>query len=127
MRESLNKLRSIAISDNSSSFYQKLHDSDWLYHVSLVLRSAERAVHLIHNRKSNVLVHCSDGWDRTPQITALTMILLDGYYRTYKGFQVLIEQEWLSFGHKFAQRCGHIAGLFLWYFPNIRRFCRFES
>lgn len=29
-----------------------------------------------------VLVHCSDGWDRTPQIVALAQILLDPYYRT---------------------------------------------
>ena len=30
----------------------------------------------------SVLVHCTDGWDRTPQITSLAQILLDPYYRT---------------------------------------------
>lgn len=31
-----------------------------------------------------VLVHCSDGWDRTPQIISLAQLILDPYYRTFK-------------------------------------------
>lgn len=36
------------------------------------------------------------------QLTSLSMIMLDKYYRTIKGFEVLIEKEWLSFGHRFG-------------------------
>jgi hypothetical protein len=54
-----------------------------------------------------VVVHCSDGWDRTSQIVALAQIMLDPYYRTIEGFIVLIEKDWLSFGHQFALRSGH--------------------
>ena len=35
-----------------------------------------------------MVVHCSDGWDRTAQLTAIAMLLLDPYYRTLSGFQV---------------------------------------
>ena len=31
-----------------------------------------------------VLVHCSDGWDRTPQIVSLAQIMIDPFYRTVK-------------------------------------------
>jgi len=51
---------------------------------------------------SSVVVHCSDGWDRTAQLTSLSMLMLDSYYRTLRGFQVLLEKEWIGFGHKFA-------------------------
>ncbi|CAD5115634.1 DgyrCDS4591 [Dimorphilus gyrociliatus] len=106
MRESLRKLKEACSSDNPTNFMSEVENSKWLEHIKRILRAANTVVDRINN-KSSVLVHCSDGWDRTSQITSLAMLLLDSYYRTMTGFAILIEKEWKSFGHKFGQRCGY--------------------
>ena len=87
--------------------------ADWFRHISSILHGSCRVVDTLCGSStaepSPVLVHCSDGWDRTSQLTSTAMLCLDPYYRTLEGFEVLIEKEWLSFGHKFAQRLGHRA------------------
>lgn len=108
MRESLRKLKEIcypAIEDQH--WYSNLESTHWLEHIRAILAGALRISDKIENGKTSVVVHCSDGWDRTAQLTSLSMIMLDSYYRTLKGFEVLVEKEWISFGHKFAQRIGH--------------------
>lgn len=83
-----------------------LERSQWLYHVQLLLSCAQTVISQVHFKCSHVVIHCSDGWDRTPQITSLSMLCMDSYYRTLEGFAALIEKEWMSFGHKFLTRHG---------------------
>lgn len=40
-------------------------------------------------------------------MVALTEIMLDPYLRTRRGLAIVIQKEWISFGHKFAVRIGH--------------------
>ena len=49
-----------------------------------------KVAEVIERQRSSVLVHCTDGWDRTAQLTALAMLMLDPFYRTIQGFQVRI-------------------------------------
>ncbi|CUF93018.1 myotubularin domain-containing protein, putative [Bodo saltans] len=51
-----------------------------------------------------VLLHCTDGWDRTSQVSALSQLLLDPHYRTVSGFVDLIEKDFVAFGHPFRRR-----------------------
>ncbi|KAK2910822.1 hypothetical protein Q8A67_002955 [Cirrhinus molitorella] len=84
-----------------------LEGTKWLQHLSLLLKASLLVVNAVDGDRRPVLVHCSDGWDRTPQIVALSKLMLDPFYRTIQGFQVLVETEWLDYGHKFGDRCGH--------------------
>lgn len=90
---------------------QAVDKSGWLR----ILRRITEAAYFIASRLMtdddeeygySFLVHCSDGWDRTAQVCSLAQLLIDPYYRTYEGFQALVEKDWLHFGHKFGSRCG---------------------
>ncbi|XP_017769087.1 PREDICTED: myotubularin-related protein 2 isoform X2 [Nicrophorus vespilloides] len=108
MRESLRKVKELCFPTiEETRWMSGVESTYWLKHIKCILAGAVRIVDKVENHKNSVLVHCSDGWDRTAQLTALAMLMLDPYYRTIKGFEVLIEKEWISFGHKFQQRIGH--------------------
>ncbi|XP_060090776.1 myotubularin-related protein 6 [Heteronotia binoei] len=112
MRSSLQKLlevcgtRGLSVND----FLSGLESSGWLRHIKAVLEAAIFLAKAIAFEGASVLVHCSDGWDRTSQVCSLGSLLLDPFYRTVKGFMVLIEKDWIAFGHKFSDRCGQLDG-----------------
>ncbi|XP_024939263.1 myotubularin-related protein 3 isoform X3 [Cephus cinctus] len=111
IRKSFHAVRQLCASDaDQPNWLSLLEGTRWLQHMSGLLRAAVTVASAIERDGRPVLVHCSDGWDRTPQIVALAQLLLDPYYRTMEGFQVLCEREWLDFGHKFADRCGQTVG-----------------
>lgn len=112
MRDSLAKVvESLRNSDLSPMAPNQdlLHRSQWLKHLSVVLEGAVLIARHVHYQFSHVVIHCSDGWDRTSQLSSLAQLFLDPYYRTIEGFMVLIEKDWLSFGHRFAERSGFLS------------------
>ena len=109
-------------------FWWKVDATGWLGHISAILKGSNRVVELVTREQVGVLIHCSDGWDRTAQLCSLAQMCIDPYYRTIQGLQVrhlysysvlclghyallhpqaLIEKDWLGFGHKFKDRCAH--------------------
>ncbi|KAG5844380.1 hypothetical protein ANANG_G00161920 [Anguilla anguilla] len=108
IRNSFQSLRAVCSQiPDPGNWLSALESTRWLQHLSVMLKAATLVCSAVEREGRPVLVHCSDGWDRTPQIVALAKILLDPYYRTMEGFQVLVETEWLDYGHKFGDRCGH--------------------
>lgn len=82
---------------------------NWIKIIRLILLSTDKLAKSMIFNHSNILVHCSDGWDRTSQICSLVQICLDPFYRTYEGFMILIEKDWVSVGHRFQERSGHLS------------------
>ena len=80
-------------------------DSKWYDQIKLLLVGGSVIADSLINER-NVLVHCGDGWDRTSQLCALAMLIIDPYFRTLEGFAVLIEKEFISFGDPFHLRLG---------------------
>ncbi|RYO76695.1 hypothetical protein DL766_000719 [Monosporascus sp. MC13-8B] len=109
MRESLNVVIE-ALKDGDISRLppnrELLTKSGWLKHITGILDGSALIARQVGVRHSHVLIHCSDGWDRTSQLSALSQLMLDPYYRTIEGFIILVEKDWLSFGHMFQQRSG---------------------
>ncbi|KAJ0234821.1 Phosphatidylinositol-3-phosphatase myotubularin-2 [Hirschfeldia incana] len=144
MRESFSRLRDYldmhgtTSSDGTSSFLRHggwtwgggnlssmsasvslLGESGWLSHIQSILAGVAWIAARVAMESASVLVHCSDGWDRTTQLVSLACLLLDPYYRTFAGFQALIEKDWLAFGHPFSDRIGmpNVAGSGSFEFP----------
>lgn len=44
---------------------------DWTALLTIILSAALTVVKMIAQESGSVLVHCSDGWDRTPQVLLL--------------------------------------------------------
>lgn len=70
-----------------NSFLSGLESSGWLRHIKSILDTSWFIAQALEEG-INVVVHCSDGWDRTAQVCSLASLLLDPYYRTITGFQV---------------------------------------
>eukprot|EP01125_Pyxidicula_operculata_P017345 TRINITY_DN6071_c0_g1_i1.p1 TRINITY_DN6071_c0_g1~~TRINITY_DN6071_c0_g1_i1.p1 ORF type:complete len:331 (-),score=60.63 TRINITY_DN6071_c0_g1_i1:31-1023(-) len=112
MRDSYEKVKRICRSHNAndSSWLSKLEATGWITHIHSILKGAVKISDYVRKGYS-VVIHCSHGWDRTAQLCSLSQLILDPYYRSIKGFQELIEKDWVSFGHKCCDRSGHLTAV----------------
>ncbi|VDK36114.1 unnamed protein product [Taenia asiatica] len=57
---------------------------------------------------SSLLIVGGDGRDQCLLVSALVQVILSPAVRTIRGFEALIQREWISAGHAFSERCSHL-------------------
>ena len=57
-------------------------------------QAASQIASILTEQGASLLLHCSDGWDRTSQLSSLAMLLMDPYYRTRRGFAVPLNYKY---------------------------------
>ena len=107
-RNSIKNLYQVCLNNKIMSnikFWSQIENTGWFEFIYKLLYFSNEICKTLQKNYC-VLIHCSDGWDRSSQLITLSQILIDPYFRTFEGFAVLIEKDWLSFGHQFAKRGG---------------------
>ena len=112
VRDSYQKLCTVcnSLSTADVNWNSLIEDTKWLSHIRTILAASWETAYWAHVWRLPVFLHCSHGWDRTSQVAALSQLLLDPFYRTRHGFSVLVEKDFMSFGHPFHLRCAHGEG-----------------
>merc|ERR1711998_730566 len=89
------------------TWFKDVANSCWYDIMGAVFYCVREVVKELSAQKCNALIHCSDGWDRTAQVSSLTMLCIDPHYRTLQGLLILIQKEFCTFGHRFRTRLGN--------------------
>ncbi|KAK9504100.1 hypothetical protein O3M35_010517 [Rhynocoris fuscipes] len=107
--DSLSKLMEACndVSLSSDKWLSKLDSSNWMSNLKDSLNSACLVAQFLDQEGASVLVHGGEGVDFTLLITSLTQVILNPDCRTVRGFEALIEREWIQGGYPFAKRHAH--------------------
>lgn len=105
VRESYECFSSVLMAGEPRGWYNGVAKSDWLSVIGDLLLTANNVKRSLL-KGIGVLIHCSDGWDRTSQVSALVQLLLVPHYRSLRGFCELFEKEFILAGFNLGLRNG---------------------
>jgi len=98
----MHKLLELSLSEVEDKFLSKLEQTNLYSNIKSVLNSTLRIMNLVE--QGHLCIVISKTFERCSQLTSLVQLLLDPYFRTIEGFEILIEKEFCSFAQGFAER-----------------------
>lgn len=97
-------LLSFVLNKKCFLFLRLIENSEWLQQIQNIMQLSGAVVDLLDLQGSSVAICLEEGWDITAQVSSVAQLCLDPHYRTIEGFRVLVEKEWIGFGHRFSHR-----------------------
>ena len=74
----------------------------WMDVLYELVKAATLVSSIVAQRATSVLVFCNNGSDTTSIVVSIAKLILDPHYRTIRGFEALVEEDWLCCGHCFG-------------------------
>ncbi|GMT06952.1 hypothetical protein PENTCL1PPCAC_29126 [Pristionchus entomophagus] len=97
---------------SSDRFISRAQSSMWYHAITDILTASANVASLVSQEGTTgvpVVVHGGEGTDSTLAVCSLAQLILDADSRTIRGFESLIEREWICAGHPFSSRNAHSA------------------
>eukprot|EP01132_Coremiostelium_polycephalum_P000557 gene557-702_t len=89
---------------NKQKWIQSLETTGWMDNVKIVLKSVSKLSDIVVSGRA-IIIQSPEGHEYDEiLLSSLTQLILDPYYRTFYGIQVLIQKEWCEYGFPFGKQ-----------------------
>eukprot|EP01133_Synstelium_polycarpum_P006574 gene6574-7630_t len=76
--------------------------TEWLGSVCSTLRASLRVAEMLMSGRSSIIQSGEGHESDELLVSSLAQLVLDPFYRTFRGLQVLVQKEWCAFGYAFG-------------------------
>ncbi|KAM8869688.1 myotubularin-related protein 11 [Spinachia spinachia] len=108
------RLRALCLGDISTSvsvpddkWLSTLESTHWLDYTRACLRKASEVSCLLRGGHLTVALQEADDRDLGCVVSSLVQVMCDPHCRTQRGFQGLVQKEWVMAGHRFSSRINY--------------------
>ncbi|XP_069769363.1 myotubularin-related protein 10-like, partial [Narcine bancroftii] len=112
VQAALVRLKQLCIHDSFEETDEKwlssLENTRWLEYVRLFLKHSAELTQWMYSKNISVILQEEEGRDLSCVVASVMQLMLDPHFRTTRGFQSLIQKEWVAAGYRFLDRCNHL-------------------